>query len=95
VRTLCALLQARFASNPALASRFPRCPAAGGRAVAELIAYVTDRPGHDWRYAIDASRIEAELGFSPAHTFETGIAATIDWYLSNEAWWRALLAPRA
>ena len=52
----------------------------------QLIAYVKDRPGHDLRYAIDASKINKELGWSPSVTFEQGLAKTIDWYLSNEAW---------
>jgi dTDP-glucose 4,6-dehydratase len=94
VHTLCALVEQRFAAEPALARRFPNCPAAQGRSVRELITFVTDRLGHDWRYAIDATRIETELGFYPAQTFDTGIAATIDWYLANETWWRALLKRR-
>jgi dTDP-glucose 4,6-dehydratase len=57
-----------------------------------LIEFVTDRAGHDWRYAIDASKIERELGFAPDETFETGLAQTVDWYLNNEAWWRPLLS---
>ncbi|MBC7440307.1 MAG: dTDP-glucose 4,6-dehydratase [Flavobacterium sp.] len=52
----------------------------------QLIAYVKDRPGHDLRYAIDASKINKELGWSPSVTFEQGLAKTIDWYLSNEGW---------
>ncbi len=55
-----------------------------------LIRYVQDRPGHDKRYAIDASKIERELGWVPSYTFETGIDQTIAWYLANEAWWRPL-----
>jgi len=51
-----------------------------------LITYVTDRPGHDMRYAIDASKIKKELGWEPHHTFETGIDETIDWYLDNMEW---------
>ncbi len=51
-----------------------------------LITFVADRPGHDRRYAIDASRIKNELGWRPDKTFETGLAATVDWYLDNEAW---------
>ncbi len=57
-----------------------------------LITYVTDRPGHDLRYAIDASRITEELGWQPSVTVEEGLAKTVDWYLANEAWWRALQA---
>ncbi len=92
VKKLCELLGQRFASDPSLARRFPRCPAAQGRPVDSLIAYVTDRPGHDWRYAIDASRIRNELGFEPAEQFETGIEKTVDWFLANEPWWRAVLS---
>ena len=50
-----------------------------------------DRPGHDLRYAIDATKIEAELGFMPAETFETGIRRTIRWYLDHEPWWRGVM----
>jgi dTDP-glucose 4,6-dehydratase len=53
---------------------------------ARLISYVTDRPGHDRRYAIDAQKIEHELGWRPAETFETGIRKTVEWYLSNQDW---------
>ena len=56
-----------------------------------LIAFVKDRLGHDRRYAIDASKIQRELGWEPAHQFESGIAATIDWYLKNESWWRHVM----
>ncbi|MCU0786654.1 MAG: dTDP-glucose 4,6-dehydratase, partial [Verrucomicrobia bacterium] len=52
----------------------------------QLITFVTDRPGHDRRYAIDASKIQRELGWSPAHTFETGIRETVRWYLDNQPW---------
>jgi dTDP-glucose 4,6-dehydratase len=56
----------------------------------ELIEFVTDRPGHDARYAIDASRLENELGWRAAHDFESGIEATVQWYLDNEWWWQPL-----
>jgi dTDP-glucose 4,6-dehydratase len=62
-------------------------PRACGRPHEDLIAFVTDRPGHDRRYAIDASKIERELGWKPAVTFEEGLARTVDWYLANEWWW--------
>lgn len=56
------------------------------RTYAELISYVTDRPGHDRRYAIDARKIERELGWKPAETFDTGIRKTVQWYLANQTW---------
>jgi dTDP-glucose 4,6-dehydratase len=52
----------------------------------QQITYVTDRPGHDRRYAIDATKIERELGWKPAETFETGIRKTVQWYLDNQPW---------
>ncbi|MCQ4034080.1 hypothetical protein FK513_31870, partial [Klebsiella pneumoniae] len=54
----------------------------------DLIAFVADRPGHDLRYAIDASKIARELGWTPAETFTSGMRKTVAWYLANEAWWR-------
>lgn len=57
---------------------------------AELITYVTDRPGHDQRYAIDATKLETELGWKALENFETGIEKTVRWYLDNEWWWRPL-----
>ena len=57
---------------------------------ARLIAFVADRPGHDHRYAIDAGKLEAELGWCATETFDTGIAKTVRWYLENESWWRPL-----
>lgn len=92
VQTLCALLERRFEADPSLRERFPRCPAASGRPVKELITFVADRLGHDWRYAIDATKIRAELGFEPRERFETGIEKTVDWYLANESWWRTVLS---
>ena len=61
-------------------------PRADGKAYAEQITYVTDRPGHDRRYAIDARKLERELGWKPAETFETGIRKTVQWYLANPEW---------
>ena len=57
----------------------------------QLITFVTDRPGHDKRYAIDPTRIRTELGWRPSVTWEEGLAKTVDWYLANEDWWRPLL----
>jgi dTDP-glucose 4,6-dehydratase len=73
VHTLCAILD-------------ELSPRADGKPYKELITYVTDRPGHDRRYAIDATKIERELGWKPAETFETGIKKTVQWYLDNQAW---------
>ncbi len=61
-------------------------PKADGSSYATQITYVTDRPGHDRRYAIDARKLEAELGWKPAETFETGIRKTVQWYLDNPQW---------
>ena len=61
-------------------------PQADGKSYSEQITYVTDRPGHDRRYAIDARKIERELGWRPAETFETGIRKTVAWYLENQEW---------
>lgn len=57
-----------------------------------LISYVTDRPGHDLRYAIDATKLETELGWKPEYTFETGIAQTIEWYLTHKEWWQRIVS---
>ena len=54
-----------------------------------LIRFVTDRPGHDWRYAIDPSKIERTLNWTPAHTFETGLRETVAWYLNHGTWLEA------
>jgi dTDP-glucose 4,6-dehydratase len=74
VRAICALVD-ELAPNAAIGPR--------GR----LITYVTDRPGHDLRYAVDASKIERDLGWRPAETFESGLRKTVEWYLENREWW--------
>jgi dTDP-glucose 4,6-dehydratase len=56
----------------------------------ELISFVTDRPGHDQRYAIDATKLETDLGWRAGETFETGIEKTIRWYLARSDWWKPL-----
>jgi dTDP-glucose 4,6-dehydratase len=67
-----------------------RRPRAGGGSHRDLIGFVADRPGHDRRYAMDCTRIERELGWRAAETFETGLARTVEWYLDNEWWWRPI-----
>ncbi|WP_294189318.1 dTDP-glucose 4,6-dehydratase [uncultured Sphingomonas sp.] len=82
VRTLCAILDELR-------------PRADSRPYAEQMSEVADRPGHDQRYAIDASRIGYELGWYPQETFESGMRKTVEWYLANEDWWRPLVAAKA
>ncbi|MEP0201151.1 MAG: dTDP-glucose 4,6-dehydratase [Halioglobus sp.] len=91
VNLLCDRLDARFAADETLAGLYPDAPANAGTSARDLIVFVEDRAGHDWRYAIDASKISKELGYSPHESFETGIERTLDWFLANEAWWRPLL----
>ena len=57
----------------------------------QLISFVTDRPGHDQRYAIDASKLERELGWKAEEHFESGIEKTVRWYVDQQSWWRAVL----
>jgi dTDP-glucose 4,6-dehydratase len=91
VRLLCRLVDEAFAADPSLARRFAGSPAASGRSGEELITFVRDRPGHDRRYAIDATKIERELAFCPLESFESGIRKTIAWYLEHEPWWRSVI----
>lgn len=81
VHIICDLLDARAEPLPSGKRR-------------DLIRFVADRPGHDKRYAIDATKLESELGWRAQHTFETGIAATVDWYLTHRAWWEPIRAER-
>lgn len=91
VNELCKLIDAEFAANPQCAQQFPAALAAQGKPSAAAITYVTDRPGHDLRYAIDAGKTQRELGFIPRESFNTGLRKTVRWYLENAAWWRAVL----
>jgi dTDP-glucose 4,6-dehydratase len=75
VKTICELLEELTPNTPESVARYD-----------ELITHVTDRPGHDLRYAIDASKIERELGWKPQETFESGIRKTVEWYLNNQQW---------
>jgi len=77
VEAICALLDAKR-------------PIGGGRSHRELITFVPDRPGHDFRYAIDPSKAERELGWKPQESIESGLDKTVDWYLENEWWWRPI-----
>ncbi|WP_412551365.1 dTDP-glucose 4,6-dehydratase [Shimia sp. MIT910701] len=77
VKTLCAILDEKR-------------PRRDGKSYADQITFVIDRPGHDARYAIDPTRMQTELGWRPSVTVEEGLALTVEWYLNNEDWWRAL-----
>ncbi|MBC7005659.1 dTDP-glucose 4,6-dehydratase [Photobacterium sp. BZF1] len=80
VKTICELLEELAPNKPEGVTQY-----------SDLITYVTDRPGHDVRYAIDASKIERELGWKPEGTFETGLRKTVEWYLENKEWWSRVL----
>ncbi|WP_122033327.1 dTDP-glucose 4,6-dehydratase [Aliivibrio sp. EL58] len=80
VNTICSLLEELVPNKPEGVNQY-----------LDLITYVTDRPGHDARYAIDASKIERELGWKPEETFESGIRKTVEWYLDNKQWWSRVL----
>jgi len=88
VNRLCRLTDEAFEDTPGLKQRFPKAPPADGQLSAQLITHVTDRPGHDRRYAINAEKARNELGYRPEITFEAGLKKTLHWYLENETWWR-------
>jgi len=91
VRTLCRIADERFAADPQLSAQYPDCPAAHGAGAASLIKHVTDRAGHDRRYAIDCRKIETELGYRAAVGLEAGLRATFEWYLANPSWWQGVM----
>jgi dTDP-glucose 4,6-dehydratase len=88
VGLICDTIDHAFAVDAKLASRFPSCPAASKNTCRSLISYVTDRPGHDHRYAIDANKLARDLGMRCRVPFETGLGQTVQWYLDQENWWR-------
>ena len=90
VGLLCDEIDRRFAVDKELTARFPQCPAASGGSTRELMTLVKDRPGHDRRYAICANKLARELGFRAEIALADGLRRTVDWYLSNEQWWRAV-----
>ena len=87
VKLLCSLLDSQFDSDETLKQRYPHSPCAQNNSAASLISFVQDRPGHDVRYAVDASKIKSTLKFVPSETFATGLKKTIDWYINNQSWW--------
>jgi dTDP-glucose 4,6-dehydratase len=91
VRTLCGLVDARLREQPQLQKDFPAAPVFSGKNAVELITHVRDRPGHDRRYAIDYAKAARELDYAPAMSLNSGLAATVDWYLTHVPWWQALM----
>ncbi|MEE8393993.1 MAG: GDP-mannose 4,6-dehydratase, partial [Rhodospirillales bacterium] len=69
-------------------------PAADAKPYSDRISFVEDRPGHDKRYAMDSSKISRELGWRPLHDFDSGLKATVQWYLDNRDWWESLISER-
>ena len=87
VRLVCKLVDEAVAGSVELKKDYPF---SGPRS--DLITFVKDRPGHDMRYAIDASKITTELGWKPEETFETGILKTVKWYIDNRSWWENIIS---
>lgn len=91
VNLICKLMNEQFSTNPDLADKYPGATCAIEGKSEELITYVTDRAGHDRRYAIDPKKSNDELGYQPVESFETGIRKTVEWYLTKIEWWLPLL----
>ena len=91
VKAISVLVEQEFTNNIGLAVRFPNAKAVIEKNTESLITFVKDRPGHDKRYAIDATKTNNELGYQPKESFETGIAKTVAWYLNNEKWWQSVI----
>lgn len=91
VETIIKLIELEFTKKSFLAERFPLAKSVINNNARSLIKYVKDRPGHDRRYAINASKISNELGYKPKENFDTGIAKTVEWYLNNELWWKSIM----
>jgi dTDP-glucose 4,6-dehydratase len=92
IAAICREVDRAFEEIDGLAARYPDAPAAKGQPTETLKTFVTDRAGHDRRYAIDETKARAELGYTPAHSFDAGLRQTLRWYLANEDWWRPLLS---
>ena len=90
VKTICLQIDKEFEKNNDMAKRFPNAPQSSGKPAETLITHITDRAGHDRRYAINSEKISSELGFISDNSFETGIKKTINWFLTNENWWRKI-----
>ena len=91
IAAICREVDRAFGEIEGLAARYPDAPAARGVPTETLKTFVTDRAGHDRRYAIDETKARAELQYAPSHSFDDGLRQTLRWYLDNESWWRPLL----
>lgn len=91
VKEICRQINKIVAEDEKVREQYPRCPAALGGDTAELITFVKDRPGHDRRYAMDATKATLETGYGPAASLDSGLTKTIKWYIANEPWWRAVM----
>ena len=91
VNLVCSTVDKLFNQTSALVDKYPNCPAAKGGQCNTLINFVKDRPGHDFRYAMDIRKINDALGFEPKESLRSGIDKTIRWYLDNEQWWRNVI----
>jgi dTDP-glucose 4,6-dehydratase len=91
VRLVCEIIDQAFEADLNLKSKYPSAPPARGKPSVEAIECVEDRPGHDRRYAIDATRITRQLGFAPSRSLEQGLRDTVAWYLDNEPWWSRVI----
>lgn len=91
VKLICSLMDQAFAEDASLKTKYPHAVSAKKGNSVSLIQYVKDRPGHDRRYAIDPTKAEEELGYTPSDSFESGIRKTIQWYLEHNGWWEGVL----
>jgi len=92
VKLICDLVDKCIKNDEQLQKQYPNAPTCQGKTAIELITHVKDRLGHDRRYAIDPGKSNSDIGYQPDENFETGIKKTVDWYLNNENWWRAIIS---
>lgn len=91
IRLLCGVADELLPAYPRLALKYPQCPVVHGKPASSLITFVTDRAGHDRRYAINSDKLEQKLGYRARIALEQGLRETFTWYLQNEWWWHAVL----
>ena len=92
VNLVCDLVDKCISESIELQKQYPNAPASQGKSARELITYVKDRLGHDRRYAIDPTKSNNEINYQPNESFNTGIKKTVDWFLTNEPWWRSVMS---